>query len=82
MAIGRVPNSDGVGLASAGVNTAAGGAIMVDTELRTSTPNIYAVGDVTNRVDLTAVAIREERSFADSHFGACPWWSATIRTAG
>jgi glutathione reductase (NADPH) len=73
MAIGRVPNSDHIGLATAGVSTDPAGAIIVDDNLRTSAPNTCAVGDVTNHVALTPVAIREGHSFADSQFGGRPW---------
>ena len=49
------------------------GAIAVDTENSTNVPNILAGGDVTDRVKLTPVAIREGHSFADSQFGGKPW---------
>jgi glutathione reductase (NADPH) len=49
------------------------GAIKVDDDSRTSVPSIYAVGDVTDRVQLTPVAIREGHSFADTMFGGDPW---------
>lgn len=68
-AIGRSPNVEGLGLEKAGVKTGADGAILVDDEARTSVPGIYAVGDVTNRVNLTPVAIREGHAFADRTFG-------------
>ena len=72
-AIGRHPNVAGLGLDKAGVvvNPKNGG-IAVDAESRTSVPHIYAVGDVTNRVNLTPVAIREGHAFADSVFGKKP----------
>lgn len=72
-ALGRVPNIEGLGLDAAGVMLDSKGAIAVDTENRTSVPNIFAVGDVTDRVQLTPVAIREGHSFADSQFGGKPW---------
>lgn len=72
-AIGRTPNSGGLGLANAGIATGVAGEIMVDATSQTSAPNIYAVGDVTNRVNLTPVAIREGHAFADSVFGSTPW---------
>lgn len=72
-AIGRSPNTHGLGLAEAGVKLAANGAVVVDAESRSSVPSIYAVGDVTDRVALTPVAIREGHAFADSAFGGCPW---------
>ena len=72
-AIGRSPNVAGLGLADAGVAQRDGGAIIVDAEGRTSAPSIYAVGDVTDRVNLTPVAIREGHAFADTVFGQKPW---------
>lgn len=71
-ATGRVPNTEGLGLESAGVELDAGGAVRVDDESRSSCPSIYAVGDVTNRVQLTPVAIREGQAFADTVFGNKP----------
>jgi glutathione reductase (NADPH) len=68
-AIGRSPNVEGLGLEKAGVKTGDDGAILVDDEARTSVPGVYAVGDVTNRVNLTPVAIREGHAFADRTFG-------------
>ena len=53
----------------AGVEIDAQGAVRVDEESRTNIPSIYAVGDVTNRVQLTPVAIREAQAFADTVFG-------------
>ncbi|MEM1372412.1 MAG: FAD-dependent oxidoreductase, partial [Pseudomonadota bacterium] len=58
-AIGRLPNTDGLGLDSAGVETSKKGAIQVDDSSKTNVDHIYAVGDVTDRVQLTPVAIRE-----------------------
>jgi glutathione reductase (NADPH) len=72
-AIGRSPNVEGLGLEKAGVALAKDGAIAVDAASRTSVPHIHAVGDVTNRVNLTPVAIREGHAFADSIFGGKPW---------
>ena len=72
-AIGRSPNTSGLGLADAGVTTGMSGEIMVDAASQSSTPSVYAVGDVTNRVNLTPVAIREGHAFADSVFGPTPW---------
>ncbi|MDQ7018208.1 MAG: glutathione-disulfide reductase [Robiginitomaculum sp.] len=69
MAIGRVPATEGLGLETAGVNTDAAGAIMVDEFGQTNVPGIFAVGDVTDRIALTPVAIREGAAFADSEFG-------------
>jgi glutathione reductase (NADPH) len=73
VATGRRPNTAGLGLESAGVEFAPDGAIKVDDASRTSCPSIFAVGDVTNRVNLTPVAIREGHAFADSEFGGKPW---------
>ncbi len=67
-AIGRSPYSAGMGLENAGVITDALGAIRVDDYSCTNIPHIYAVGDVTNRVALTPVAIREGHAVADNLF--------------
>ena len=72
-ATGRLPNVEGLGLEAAGVAVGERGAIVVDADSRTSVPSIYAVGDVTDRVQLTPVAIREGHAFADSRFGNRPW---------
>ncbi len=83
-AIGRHPNIAGLGLEAAGVaiNPANGG-IQVDGWSKTSVDNIYAVGDVTHRANLTPVAIREGHAFADTVFGKRPVQvdHATIPTA-
>jgi glutathione reductase (NADPH) len=71
-ATGRVPNVEGLGLENAGVELDEKGAIKVDEYSRTSVDHIYAVGDVTNRVQLTPVAIREGQAFADTVFGDKP----------
>ena len=71
-AIGRNPNITGMGLEAAGVKIAKNGGIEVDEYSRTSVPHIYAVGDVTNRINLTPVAIREGHAFADTVFGGKP----------
>ena len=71
-ATGRVPNTRGLGLDKAGVAIDAKGAVIVDADNRSSVPSIYAVGDVTNRVQLTPVAIREGQAFADTEFGGKP----------
>ena len=68
-ATGRKPNVSGLGLEKADVRLNAQGAIEVDKFSQTSVPNIYAVGDVTDRVALTPVAIREGHAFADTVFG-------------
>jgi glutathione reductase (NADPH) len=82
-AIGRAPNTSGLGLADAGVETGMFGEVMVGPESRSNIGSVYAVGDVTNRVNLTPVAIREGHAFADSLFGKSPWLVdyATIPTA-
>ena len=71
-ATGRAPATAGLGLEAAGVVVDARGAIVVDAWSRTSAPHIYAVGDVTGRVALTPVAIREGHAFADTVFGGKP----------
>lgn len=71
-AIGRNPHSKGLGLETAGVELDEKGAIKVGDDNRTNIPSIYAVGDVTNRVQLTPVAIREGQAFADTVFGHKP----------
>lgn len=68
-ATGRQPNTAGLGLAEAGVQLDSRGAIEVDLDSRTTAAGIWAIGDVTNRVNLTPVAIAEGRAFADSVFG-------------
>ena len=83
-AIGRHPNVAGLGLEKAGVAVSPRhGGIVVDGFSRTSVPSIYAVGDVTNRINLTPVAIREGHAFADTVFGKRPVEvdHATIPTA-
>ena len=72
-ATGRVPNVEGLGLAEAGVELGDKGQIKVDDNSRTSVPSIFAVGDVTDRIQLTPVAIREGHAFADTQFGNEPW---------
>lgn len=69
LAIGRTPNTRGLGLADAGVETDGDGAIHVDAKSETTAPGIFAVGDVTNRFNLTPVAIREGHTLADRLFG-------------
>ncbi|WP_066664716.1 MULTISPECIES: glutathione-disulfide reductase [unclassified Sphingomonas] len=71
-ATGRVPNTDGLGLAEVGVELDAKGAVVVGADNKSSVDSIYAVGDVTNRVQLTPVAIREGQAFADTVFGNKP----------
>lgn len=72
LAIGRVPNTDGLGLDKAGVATDKLGAIEVDEYQRTSVPRIFAVGDVTNRVQLTPVAIHEAMCVVETAFKGNP----------
>ena len=72
-ATGRAPNTKGLGLATAGVELGAKGEVRVDAQSQSSVPSIHAVGDVTDRVNLTPVAIREGHAFADSVFGKRPW---------
>ena len=67
-ATGRAPNSRGMGLEEAGVELRDNGAVMVDDQFRTSVPNIYALGDVTDRVQLTPVAIAEAMVLAANLF--------------
>src|SRR5271155_1059183 len=71
-AVGRVPNVGKMGLEAAGVAIGKNGGIAVDEYSRTPVPNIYAVGDVTHRIALTPVAIREGHAFADTVFGGKP----------
>ena len=71
-ATGRKPNTSGLGLDAAGVEMGDGGQIKVDADNRTSVPSIFAVGDVTDRIQLTPVAIREGQAFADTFFGNKP----------
>ena len=69
IATGRAPNTEQLGLEAAGVELGRKGEIRVDAASRSSVPSIYAVGDVTDRMALTPVAIREGQAFADSVFG-------------
>ena len=71
-AIGRVPNTRDLGLEAAGVDLRANGAVIVNADNQSTCPSIYAIGDVTDRVQLTPVAIREGQAFADSVFGGKP----------
>jgi len=72
IATGRRPKTDGLGLESAGVELGPKGEVPVDEDNRTTCPSIYAVGDVTDRVQLTPIAIREGQAFADGLFGGNP----------
>lgn len=67
-AVGREPYTEGLGLDAAGVELDAAGAVKVDDYSRTNVDNIWAVGDVTNRINLTPVAIREGQAFALTEF--------------
>ncbi len=69
-ALGRKPNTAGLGLEASGVALDANGAVMVDINGQSSQPHIHAVGDVTDRVQLTPAAIREGQAYADAVFGA------------
>jgi glutathione reductase (NADPH) len=71
-ATGRRPNVAGLGLEKVGVEMNARGAVKVDGELRTTVPHIYAMGDVTDRVNLTPVATAEGHALADTLFGNKP----------
>lgn len=73
LAFGRTPNTAGLGLDRAGVKIDADGAIVVDGRSQTNVPSIYAVGDVSNKINLTPVATREGHAFADSVFGKKVW---------
>lgn len=72
-ATGRVPNSDGLGLLELGLNLQPNGAITVDETGATALPWLHAVGDVTDRVQLTPIAIREGHALADRLFGKRQW---------
>ncbi|MEL6060042.1 MULTISPECIES: glutathione-disulfide reductase [unclassified Methylobacterium] len=72
VATGRRPNVEGLGLDRVGIELDAAGAIPVDAYSQTKVPSIYAVGDVTNRANLTPVAIREGHAFADTVYGGKP----------
>ena len=72
IAVGRQPNTDGLGCEDAGVELGERGAVKVDAQNRTSVDSIFAIGDVTDRVQLTPVAIREGQAFSDTFFGNPP----------
>lgn len=69
VAAGRKPNTEDLGCEAVGVKLGEHGAVTVDSDNRTSVETIFAVGDVTDRVQLTPVAIREGQAFADTFFG-------------
>jgi glutathione reductase (NADPH) len=72
VATGRRPNTTNLGLETAGVALDQAGAVVVDGYSQSLTPSVYAVGDVTNRANLTPIAIREGHAFADTVFGGKP----------
>ena len=76
-AIGRVPNTKNLGLEAAGVTLDAKGAVVVDALARSSAPSVFAIGDVSNTMNLTPVAIAEGHALADRLFG-----TGTSRAAG
>ena len=71
-ATGRKPNTDGMGLEEAGVELGRNGEVIVDEYSQTAVPSIYAIGDVTDRVNLTPVAIREGMAFVETVFKGNP----------
>lgn len=71
-ATGRRPNTAGLGLEGLGLTLGRGGEIPVDAYSQTAVPSVFAVGDVTGRINLTPVAIREGHAFADTVFGGKP----------
>lgn len=71
-ATGRRPNTKGLGLDTLGIRVDGFGAVPIDHELRTTAPDVYAIGDVTNLKNLTPVAIAQGRAVADSLFGSAP----------
>jgi glutathione reductase (NADPH) len=71
-AVGRKPNIEGLGLESLDIAIGERGEIKVDSAARTNVPSVFAIGDVTDRIQLTPVAIREGQAFADTQFGDKP----------
>ena len=71
-ATGRTPNTDGLGLDAVGVDIGRRNEVSVDDYSQTKVPSIYAIGDVTNRVQLTPVAIREGMAFVETVFKGNP----------
>ncbi|MDJ0628694.1 MAG: FAD-dependent oxidoreductase [Rhodobacter sp.] len=71
-ATGRKPNTDGLGLEECGVKLGRKGEVIVDDYSQTSVPSIYAIGDVTSRIELTPVAIREGMAFTETVFKGNP----------
>jgi glutathione reductase (NADPH) len=82
-AVGRRPHTEGLGLEKAGVDTHVGGAVAIDAQSRTSAAGVYAIGDVTDRQNLTPVAIAEGHSLAEELFGSGPrhWDLDRVATA-
>ncbi len=72
LAIGRVPNTDGLGLEKAGVELGKKGEVKVDRLSKTNVDHIYAIGDVTDRLQLTPVAIHEAIAYVQTVFGGEP----------
>lgn len=72
LAIGRVPNTDGLGLEKAGVETGRKGEVLVDRFSRTNVDHIYAIGDVTDRLQLTPVALHEAMAFVKTVYDGVP----------
>jgi glutathione reductase (NADPH) len=68
LALGRIPNTEGLGLEAAGIERGKAGEIIVDAFSRTNVENVWAIGDVTNRVQLTPVAIHEAMCFVETAF--------------
>jgi glutathione reductase (NADPH) len=73
MAVGRAPNAEGLGLESIGVARRSNGAIVVNGQSETNVPGLYAVGDVTDRANLTPVALREGQALSERLFGNARW---------
>ena len=71
-ALGREPNTANMGLEAAGVRLTQRGAVAVDAHSRSSAPSIWAIGDATDRINLTPVAIREAAAFAETEFMGRP----------
>ena len=80
LAIGRIPNTENMGLEGVGVELGQTGAIKVDKYSRTNIDNIWAIGDVTNRVQLTPVAIHEAMCFIETAFKGNPRGRKTTGT--
>jgi glutathione reductase (NADPH) len=72
IAAGRLPNTEALGCEDLGIELGDHGAVKVDEDNRSSIESIFAIGDVTNRIQLTPVAIREGQAFADTFFGNTP----------